>query len=71
MDSIQWEFMEKINEIYNEIIRNLAIDLEGISIRQYFRVLKAGLVYIFETYKRKFKTNLYIKFFKNEEYCFG
>lgn len=46
-------------------------DIEGCSIRQYFRLLKDGFLYISESYKRKFNTNSYIKFLYNEEYCFG
>lgn len=44
----------------NDIIKNLGIVLETSSIKQYFMVLKAGLVYISETknYFIKFKNKL-------------
>jgi hypothetical protein len=65
------EFIKKINDISGDVIRNLSIDLEGSSMRQYFRLLQAGLLYISEAYKRKFKTNSYMKFLKNDVNCFG
>lgn len=44
----------------------------GTSIRQYFRLLKDGMLYVSDSYRNDLTTNSsYVKIFYKEKYCFG